>query len=218
MQSNVLQNSCEQITEHTKKDGKKKIKEKEKKVFYCQVNCLCKRKCAERIDILRQQEIFEEFNKLDSWPNQTRYLRALISSRPTKENLDPIISTKKKENIYTYHFVNESGSLTQVCLSFFIKVLQVERTKVFRAVDSIKTNPNAIEKRGCSKARGTNSFDLKHLKDFISSFVTYESSRNPKKIERKTVAPTLKSQTNVSVIFTAVCIQKSKGFIRYKIS
>lgn len=184
MQSNVLQDAGKQTT------GKKKTKEKEKKVFYAQVNCLCKKKCAERIDILKQQEIFEEYNKLNGWPAQTRYLRALISSRPTQENLDPIISTKQKANTYTYHFVDEIGSLTQVCLSFFTKLLQVERTKVFRAIDTVKTNPNAIERRGKSIRRKDGS-DLKELKDFIGSFIVYESSRNPKKSHEKFLHPRL---------------------------
>lgn len=157
MQSDVVQNLCAKTIERTKTVGKEKIKEKEKKSFKIQINCMCKRKCAERIDVLNQREIFENFNKLDGCPNQTRFLRALISNQPTKENLDPIISTKKKENSYKYHFINETGSLTQVCLSFFTKVLQVGRTKVFRAVDPIKTNPNAIEKRGGSTARRTNT-------------------------------------------------------------
>lgn len=189
--SNELQNSCEQTTEQSKSNEKKKIQEKKQKVFSIQVNCVCKRKCAEQIDILKQQEIFEEFNKLNGWPSQTRFLRALISCRPTAENLDPIISASKKENIYAYHFVNESGLLTQVCLSFFTKVLQVDRTKVFRAVETLKTNPNAIEKRGRSVARRTNTIDSKYVKDFISSFVVYESSRNPKESHEKFVHPRL---------------------------
>lgn len=212
MQNNVLQNSCKQSIERKKNDGKKKIKVKEKKSFNLQVNCICKRKCAERIDILKQQEIFENFNKLSDWPNQTRFLRGLISSKPTNENLDPIISAKKKENSYTYHFVDESGSLTQVCLSFFTKVLQIERTKVFRAVNTMKRNPDAIEKRGKSTARRTNPSDLKHLKNFISSFVAYESSRNPKKANEKFVHPRLNLR-KIYLLYSKHCAFQNRKLI-----
>lgn len=202
MENNVLQNSNQQTAKHKKNVGKK---EKEKKSFDLQVNCICKRKCAERIDILKQQEAFENFNKLSDWPNQTRFLRSLISSRPTQENTDPIISTKKKENTYTYHFMNETGSLTQVCMSFFTKVLQVDRIKVFRAVDTLKKNPNAIEKRGKSTARRTSASDLNHLKNFISSFVTYESSRNPKKSNEKFLHPRLNLR-KMYLLYSKQCI------------
>lgn len=115
-----------------------KKKSKKKKSFQLQINCQCKRKCADKIDVLKQQEIFEEFNKNNDWPNQTRFLRSLISHSPQKEKLDPIIGAKQKENSYAYHFIDENRSLTRVCLSFFTKVLQINRSKVFRAVDSIK--------------------------------------------------------------------------------
>lgn len=209
MQSaNVLPKPCEQTNEHTNKNGKKKVKEKEQKVFDLQVHCICKRKCAERIDVLKQQEIFQKFNEANDWPSQTRFLRALISCRSTAENLNPI-NTAKKENIYTYHFFDESGSLAPVCLSFFTKVLQVERTKVFRAVDTLKSNPNAIEKRGSSTNRRTNALDLKNAKDFISSFVVYESSRNPKKSHGKFVHPRL-SLRKMYLLYSQQCAFRSQ--------
>lgn len=149
MQSATSQDSNKHQNKQTKNDAKKKIHEK--KFFQLQINCQCKRKCADQIDVLKQQEIFEELNKKNDWPNQTRFLRSLISQKPQKEKLDPIIGEKKKENSYAYHFIDEKGSLTRVCLSFFTKVLQISRSKVFRAVDTIKKNPDAIEKRGKAK-------------------------------------------------------------------
>lgn len=212
MQSGVLQNSCKQTVEHTKNVGKKKNKKKQKKSFNLQVNCICKKKCAERIDILKQQEIFENYCKLNDWPNQTRFLRALISSRPMKENLDPINSSKKKENSYAYHFVNESGSLAQVCLSFFTKVLQIDRIKVFRAVDTMKKNPEAIEKRGSSTIRRTNPSDLKNVKNFINSFVAYESSRNQMKSNEKILHPRLNLR-KMYLLYSEQCAFKNQKIL-----
>lgn len=187
MQSAVSQVSNKQQSKQTKNDAKKKIPEK--KSFQLQINCQCKRKCAHQIDVLKQQQIFEEFNKKNDWPNQTRFLRSLISQQPQKEKLDPIIGAKQKENSYAYHFIDENGSLTRVCLSFFTKVLQISRSKVFRAVDTIKKNPNAIEKRGKAKAPKRNTADVKYLIDFVHKFISYESSFKPQKSNVKYLHP-----------------------------
>lgn len=207
MQSEPLQNSSKETIKRTKN-----VRKKEKKSFQVQVNCICKKKCAERIDVLKQQEIFENFNKLNDWPSQTRFLRALISTHATKEKLDPIIDTKEKENSYAYHFIDENGSLTKVCLSFFTKVLQVDRIKVFRAVDSMKKNPNAVEKRGSSTARRTNALDLKYSKDFISKFVSYEPSRNPKKTNAKYLHPRLNLR-KIYLLYSKDCAFKNRKVI-----
>lgn len=188
MQSAVPQQSNEKQSKPTKNDAKKKIKEK--KAFRVQVHCTCKRNCAQQIDVLKQQEIFEQYNNQSDWPNQTRFLRSLISNQPQKENLDPIIAAKRRENSYAYHFIDENGSLTRVCLSFFTKVLQVDRSKVFRAVDTIKRNPNAVEKRGKAK-RTKNTADINHMKDFIHKFVSYDSSHKASKSNVKYLHPRL---------------------------
>lgn len=174
MQCDQAQNSRKKVT--NAKHGNKKKKNNNAVVFKAQVNCLCKRKCAENIDVVTQQDTFEKFTKLHSWSSQTKYLRTLISKKPTKEpNLDPIIGIKRKENSYNYHFLSENGSLTQVCLHFFANVLQINRGKIFRSMKSCTKNPQAIERRGGPKSRRTPLVDRKYLRDFISKFVSYES-------------------------------------------
>lgn len=86
MQSAAPQNSNTQQNKQTQNDAKKKVKEK--KPFQLQINCSCKRKCAEQIDVLKQQQIFEKFLKKNDWPSQTRLLRSLISVQPQKEKLE----------------------------------------------------------------------------------------------------------------------------------
>lgn len=166
-------------------------KSKEKKTLKVQIGCPCKRECSEQIDVLRQQDIFNEYHKTSDWPSQTRFLRSLVSVRPIKNKLDPVIALKKKDNSYQYHFINESGSLTQVCLQFFLKVLQIDRCKVFRAVDSINKNPCAKENRGGATTHRTSSADMKFLKEFIQKFVVYESSSKPQKSSPKYLHPRL---------------------------
>lgn len=162
----------------TKSSSGKRNKENEVKSFVAQVSCLCNKKCAQNVDVLDQQEMFEKFTNCSDWSQQTRFLRSLISVQPITKKLDPMVDTKTKENTYKYHLFDASGSLIQVCLQFFTKVLQVSRSKVFRAVDSTKKNPQAIAMRGGNNSRRTNAADLKYLKDFINKLVSYDSNRN----------------------------------------
>lgn len=102
-------------------------------------------------------------------------MRSFITTKPVAENLDPIIEQKRKENIYYYYLKNEFGSLTRVCLSFFSKLLQISRSKVFRAIKSSVKNPAAVDRRGSARNRQTHYSDLKYLRDFIDKFVSYEA-------------------------------------------
>lgn len=209
MQSVVPQQSNKQESTPTKNDAKKKIKEK--KSFQLQISCTCKRNCAQQIDVLKQQEIFEQFNNQNDWPNQTRFIRSLISIQPQKENLDPIIAGKRRENSYAYHFIDENGSLARVCLSFFTNVLQVNRTKVFRAVDTIKRNPNAVEKRGKAK-RPKSTADINYMKDFIRKFVSYESSCEASKSNVKYLHPRL-SLRKMFLLYSEDCAFKQRKIL-----
>ena len=136
------------------------------KTFLAQVVCPCNRKCPSKIDVLQQAEIFNEYTKLKSWTSQTRYLRSLITKKPAKENLNPIIQLNEKENFYNYHLINEDGLLTEVCSSFLSNVLQITRKKVLRAVSSMEKNPKAIELRGSGKKHKTDQFEMKFLCEF----------------------------------------------------
>lgn len=158
-----------------KRAKQEKSSQHNQKKFDAQVNCVCQKGCATHIDVMRQMHIFEEFNKLETWPKQTLFIRSLIVMNPVKENLNPIIVHRKKENVYNYHFIDEKGSLTQVCSSFFVKVLQIKRKQVFRAMSSMKTNPNAIERRGSSRSSKNACLNKQYLKEFIDKFVTYEN-------------------------------------------
>lgn len=69
----------------------------EEKVFNAQITCPCKFKCHEKIDVVKQKEIFNHYyNDLSNWSAKTKYLRSLVERKPTKENLLPRINVKKK--------------------------------------------------------------------------------------------------------------------------
>lgn len=171
------------IDQTISKKQKSNKKSNKKTRFHAQIICTCNRKCATNIDVVTQKDTFDKFSKLKGWSHKTRFIRNCIAIERFKEKINPIINEKKKENRYIYYLPNANGSLTQVCLPFLSNVLQITRSKVFRSVKSIKTNPNAIERRGKSKANKTSPIDMKYLKEFIGNFVTYESTydiQNPK--------------------------------------
>lgn len=128
---------------------------------------------------MRQREIFEEFSNLNGWSKQTLFIRSHVNTQPVKMNLEPIINLKKRNNTSKYHFIDEKGSLYQVCLSFFTKVLQIDQKKVFRAITSARKNPNAIECRGKSKNKNA-QLNQQYAAEFIHKFVTYDSHHSSK--------------------------------------
>lgn len=182
---------CEETERPQKQKKTRFIGNKRDKLNFCaQINCKCKKDCAKKIDVVKQQDAFEKFSKMKKWSQQTRFLRSLISSKPVAEKLNPIIDKKKRENVHIYHLFNESGSLTSVCLSFFTKVLQISRSKVFRSIKSLKTNPKAIERRG-SANRKSSATDMKYVREFIGKFVAYPSRYNAHKTNLRYLHPRL---------------------------
>lgn len=75
--------------EKTPKKGKSKSRDDKRKAFNAQVHCVCKRKCAERIDVVTQKDIFDEFICM-KWSKKTIFIRNIVTrKRVEKENLDP---------------------------------------------------------------------------------------------------------------------------------
>lgn len=162
--------------------------------FDAQMLCSCRRQCPKTITIDIQKEIFEQFyavNTKNKWRHQTLFLRSLISNNPVPKKLNPIINLKEKQNAYTYHLINKNGSLSEVCISFLSKVLQISRKKVFRAVSSGKNNPGAIELRGSGKRRVLCPSDIQYLRKFIEKCVSYESCYNASQSSSKYLHPRL---------------------------
>lgn len=71
-------------------------------------------------------------------------------------------------------------------------MLQVNRTKIFRAVQSAEKNPAAEDLRGKFPSRKTNPKDIAHLKEFIVSLPCYASSLEQKSTDIKYFHPILK--------------------------
>lgn len=157
--------------EHTTTSGKI-VNEK---VFQPQVTCRCSRKCPQRINIERQKMIFNCFYKLENWTQKILFLRTLSKTIQVKENLDPIINLKKRNTHTQYYLSDEIGTQHQVCLVFLLNCLQINRSRMFSAINTVKLNENAKDKRGNFPTRKTKENDVLFVKNFINSFPTYES-------------------------------------------
>lgn len=111
---------------------------------------------------------------METWSEKTKFLRSTVEKKSFKENINPIISLKKKDSFSEYFLEKESGERVQICSSFLSKLLQISTKKIYRAATSGKSNPSAIDMRG-NYIRKSNFRDIEFLKEFIRGFPSYES-------------------------------------------
>lgn len=112
-------------------------------------------------------------------------MRSLIVTQPVQQKLNPLINLKKRDSVFNYHLLNDDGQLTQVCLWFFTRVLQINRKKVNRAVSSARNNPDAIDRRGSATQTSQNVQKMNYMRQFIAKFIPYENYLHPRLTQRK---------------------------------
>lgn len=178
-----------------KKSAEKK-KTKKKKIstthqFRAQINCQCNRNCAELIDVVNQKEIFDQFYGCKSWSEKTMYLRSIAKQEPVKENFNPRINFKNKDFSSIFCLSDADGKTVRVCAAFVIKLLKINRTKLFRAASSVKNNPFAVDRRGKASKRQTSAADTQIVKQFIQSIPNYESKIDSNSFDIKYLNPNL---------------------------
>lgn len=181
---------------NTKMGKKKKLnkstKQKAEKTFEAQVNCRCNRRCADRVDVLAQKDIFENYHGLKSWSEKTKFLRSIVKRDPVKDNESNVrVNLKKRDYFSSYFLTVEDGAPQRVCSAFLVGLLQVNRTKIFRAVSSITKNPNAADGRGKTGGRKINPEDMAFMVEFIQSLPQYESKIKPNSSAIKYFHPNL---------------------------
>lgn len=183
--------------EHLSKSGKV-IKAKE---FQIQIECRCRRKCAENITAERQKQIFDTYYNFINWSQKTLYLRSLVKSTPPKENLNPI-KTVRKRVIYKYYLSDQKGEHVDVCLQFILNCLCVTNHLLNRAIKSASTNANANELRGCFRNKITNQSDLHFLEKFIRQSPGYYSHYSASSSKRKYLNPNM----NIMRLYKEYCL------------
>lgn len=90
--------------------------------------------------------------------------------------------------------MNDSeGNTHRVCASFVLKLLQISRTKLFRAKASESINPSATDRRGKFPTRRAKVQEREFIKSFIESYPQYESRHNMSGSSFKYLHPALNS-------------------------
>lgn len=174
---------------------KKPRKKNKENTFKAQVICKCNRKCADVVDVLTQKDIFEKYHGMTKWSEKTKFLRSVAKREPAKENISARVNLKKKNYFTSYYLDDSNGEPQRVCSDFLIKLLDINRTKLFRAISTITTNPNAIDHRGeTAKKKKSNPVDIAFVVDFIQTLPKYESKSKPKSSEIKYFHPNLTPQ------------------------
>lgn len=159
------------------------------KVFSAQVQCECRLKCAEKIDVHCQKSTFDKYYSMKQWAQKTLYLRSLVDRKRTKENLNPIISHCPKNFTSKYHLTDTSGIKHQVCLSFLSKCLRVSIGTIKNIMKNAEKNPEANERRGKVPAAKYKERDLDYVRQFIKSFPATESHYKTTKSNKKYLSP-----------------------------
>lgn len=178
--------------------------------FSGQVNCLCKRKCAQNIDIVRQKEIFDKFYALKTWSERVKFIRSVVDRKKCdSEKIIPLIKLKERNFIHSCILRDGRGTKHQVCISFLTKLLQVNRVKIFRAVSSIDSNPSALDGRGKFPARKAKLQDKRFMQDFIESLPKYEHHYNTSQSSKKYLHPDL-NIVKLHKLYQAKCVSEEK--------
>lgn len=152
----------------------------------------------------------------------------VIQRKIKKENLNPIQLKKRQFNCDNV-LKNDKGKKVKVCQSFVLKLLQVPRSTLFRAVTSAKSNPSAIDKRGKYPAKRANARYREFIRNFLSQIPVYESKASNTKFlhpsvqikhlyskykEKSCEVPELKKVLSLS-FFTKI-FKKEFNFKRFK--
>lgn len=180
-------------------------KQKTVNIFNAQVNCQCNRNCADRIDVLVQKDVFDKYYSLKSWSEQTKFLRSIAKREAVKENNSSVRVNLKKREYFTSYFLNvPDKDPERVCCTFLIGLLQINRSKLFRALSSITENPSAVDRRGHTSKRKANPADIAYIVDFLKTLPQYESKIKPNVSPIKYFHPNLTVQ-KVYQIYENIC-------------
>lgn len=159
--------------------------------FCGQITCACKKNCANKIGILRQEELFDAFYALPNWSQKTLFLRSLAERSHVQPNLNPIINIKNRHFLSEYFLSDSRQKKRKICLSFILKVLQISKSRMFRALESQKSNPNAIDHRGKFASRKTEREHIEFAKSVIQSISSFESKYKTSSETEKYFPPNL---------------------------
>lgn len=192
------------------KKRKKPRRENKENAFQPQMVCKCNRNCASAVDVVTQKDTFDQYHGMANWSEKTKFLRSMAIREPVKENANARVNLKKKNYYTSYYLADPSGEPQRVCADFLGKLLSVSRTKLFRAISSVATNPDAKDRRGNNTPKNrSDPADIAFITDFVQTLPKYESKIKPKSSPIKYLHPNLTVQ-KLYQLYANVCKFKQR--------
>lgn len=149
-QNSVSEHIFRYILKNDEPEPAKSTKKATKKFFKPQDTCKCSKNCTQKINVDRQQEIFDKYYTEFNVTQQTWFLRSAIISKESP-------STSKARNYtFDYTLTDSNGVWKFVCRNFFLNCIQITSSRISLALKSRLTNPNATDKRGKLSSKKSN--------------------------------------------------------------
>lgn len=184
------------------------------RLFAVQIDCTCKYLCAQKINTVRQGDIFKAFYELENWSKKTIFLRSLVKKHKIQSNLNPINKLHKKNDTGNeYYLSDKSGTQHRVCPKFVLKCLQISQSRLSRAVNSVISNESGKDKRGSFPTRKIDAADIDFLKSFINKFPVYESHYNLSRSKKKYLSPYW-NQSRMYREYRLICEHEKKKVLK----
>lgn len=181
------------------------------KKFTPQSTCKCRRKCADKISINRQKQIFDNYYEKSSWVQKTLFLRARVKqfkAKNKKSSMFPIIPLKQRQFSFTYSLTDANETEIVVCREFFLRCLNVNAMRVNRALKSKISNPTGNERRGRGPPKNKTPIQsIRTVIQFIKTFPKYESHYGRSKAACKYLPPGL-NKTLLYALYQNMCTNK----------
>lgn len=144
------------------------------KKFVAQLKCPCQKKCADKIDVIRQKEIFDDYYALPNWTQKTSFLFSLAERHSLKKRYNPILSVKKRNHSSKFFLVDNDGNKRQVCSTFLSQMLKISKKKLTRAT-MYEAADAVADRRGKFPSKKIKYADTEFAKECIQEYATYES-------------------------------------------
>lgn len=167
------------------------------KKFKAQTLCACKTPCSEKIDLVRQEELYNAYYGRANHAQKVLIIRSCATIQPTKPKKQamflPLPKPKRKREItIQHHLTDDSGQQHQVCRSFILNLYQIPPATFRRYVKSVTDNPSAMERRGIAPCKKkTSDDDLNFIRTFINLVPQYESHYGRSSSQKKYLKPGL---------------------------
>lgn len=136
-------------------------------------DCHCRLKCSQNISYAERCKNFQKFYSNAAWETQTAILASAVKVVRIKRKRKQ--QDSRRSETREYYLKSESNDVL-VCKAMFMKTLDVNSTRIHRALLKAKNENSFTDKRGKAKpANATSDDKLLKVRQHIESFPAYKS-------------------------------------------